>query len=88
MRAWMALGVLAASAALQAAEGPVGITESLPWVEVRHHGKRVRIERIPDNANLIDLEYAVTSRPCPPYCIQPMQLAPGVETVGELELLA
>jgi rhodanese-related sulfurtransferase len=69
------------------ADGPVGITASLPWVEVKYQGKTVRIERIQDNANIIDLEYAITSRPCPPYCIQPMQLAPGVETIGELELL-
>jgi len=27
------------------------------------------------------------ARKCPPYCIQPMQLAPGVETLGELEVL-
>ena len=33
-------------------------------------------------------EFALTSRPCPPFCIQPMQLAPGVETIGELELLS
>ncbi len=70
-----------------AAEGPVGITESLPWVEVSSRGKAVRIERIQNNTNIIDFEYAITSRPCPPYCIQPMQLAPGVETIGELELL-
>ena len=72
---------------LQAADGPVGITESLPWVEVRHRGKLVRIERNQNNSNMIDLEFAVTSRPCPPYCIQPMVLAPGVETIGELEVL-
>jgi len=72
---------------LPAAEGPVGITESLPWIEVQHKGKTVRIERNQSNANLIDLEYAITSRPCPPYCIQPMVLAAGVETIGELEVL-
>jgi rhodanese-related sulfurtransferase len=72
---------------LPAAEGPVGITESLPWVEVKHKDKTVRIERIRSNTNIIDLEYAITSRPCPPYCIQPMVLATGVETIGELEML-
>ena len=69
------------------ADEPVGITESLPWVEVRHKGKTVRIQRIRSNTNIVDLEYAITSRPCPPYCIQPMVLAPGVETIGELEML-
>ncbi|MQX38561.1 rhodanese-like domain-containing protein, partial [Roseospira navarrensis] len=31
--------------------------------------------------------YAKTSRPCPSFCIQPMEAAPGVATIGELELL-
>ena len=79
--------VLLASPLLPAADGPVGITESLPWVEVQHKGKTVRIERNQDNTNLVDLEYAITSRPCPPYCVQPMVLAAGVETIGELEVL-
>ena len=67
---------------------PVWITERLSGVEVTHEGRKVRIERIQDNENIVDLTFALTSRPCPPFCIQPMQLAPGVETIGELELLA
>jgi rhodanese-related sulfurtransferase len=43
--------------------------------------------RNPDNFNQIDPDFSMTSRPCPPYCIQPMQLAPGVETLGELETI-
>ena len=80
--------LMLASLPLLAADGPVGITESLPWVEVQHKGKTVRIERNQDNTNMVDLEYAITSRPCPPYCIQPMTLAAGVETIGELEVLS
>ncbi len=66
---------------------PVYIRKGMPYVEVSHNGKKVRIERVQDNGNMIDLDFALTSRPCPPYCIQPMQLAPGVETIGELEML-
>ncbi len=66
---------------------PVGITAELPYVDVIHDGKPFRIQRDQDNDAEIDLNYAFTSRPCPPYCVQPMQLAPGVETIGELELL-
>lgn len=66
---------------------PVGITPELAHVTVLHQGKRVIVERNPDTFNLIDPDFSLTSRPCPPYCIQPMQLAPGVETLGELELL-
>jgi hypothetical protein len=37
--------LMLASLPLLAADGPVGITETLPWVEVQHKGKTVRIER-------------------------------------------
>ena len=65
----------------------VNLTANLPFVDVIHKGKMVRIERIQDNENIIDLDYAITSRPCPPYCIQPISLAEGVETIAELEIL-
>lgn len=62
----MAAGTLAcllmlASLPPATADQPVGITESLPWVEVQHRGRTVRIERNQDNTNMVDLEYAVTS---------------------------
>jgi len=66
---------------------PVGITPSLTSVEVIHDGKPVMIERNQDNKNTIDADYALTSRPCPPFCIRPIKLAQGVETIGELEML-
>jgi len=31
--------------------------------------------------------YSKTSRECPPFCIQPSALVPGVETIGEVEML-
>ncbi|MBM4180833.1 MAG: rhodanese-like domain-containing protein [Betaproteobacteria bacterium] len=71
-----------------AADGNVGITQDIAAVDVRHQGGMVRIERNPDTENMLDPDFSLTSRPCPPFCIQPMTLAPGVETIGELELLA
>jgi rhodanese-related sulfurtransferase len=65
----------------------VNITETIPYVDVIHKGKKIRIKRIRDTGNIIDIDFALTSRPCPPYCIQPIKLAPGVETIGELELI-
>lgn len=47
----------------------------------------VKIMRNQDTEATIDPKYAKTSRKCPPFCIQPMQVAPGVTTVGEIELL-
>lgn len=66
---------------------PVGITRSLSSVEVIHAGKPVRIERNQNNENTIEADYALTSRACPPFCIKPIKLAPGVETIGELEMI-
>lgn len=45
------------------------------------------IVRHQDTKNTVNPAFAKTSRPCPPFCIQPMTLAPGVETIGELELI-
>jgi rhodanese-related sulfurtransferase len=75
-------------AASAAADQPVGITAQQSSLDVMHEGKLVRIQRDPDSFAQIEPDFAMTSRPCPPYCIQPMLLAPGVETVGELEVLA
>lgn len=92
---WVLAGALALAlgalnpAPVRAADGvkAVGISADLPHVDVKHRGRPVRIEREPDNLNSVDPDYALTSRPCPPFCIQPMRLAPGVDTIGELELL-
>lgn len=70
-----------------AADKAVGITATLPFVDAKHEGRAVRIERNPDTFNMIEPDLALTSRPCPPFCIQPMVLAPGIETLGELEVL-
>lgn len=83
-----ALTFLLCAATTFAADQPVGITAQQPYLDVMHEGKLVRIQRDPDSFAQIEPDFAMTSRPCPPYCIQPMHLAPGVETVGELELLA
>ncbi|NOX50440.1 MAG: rhodanese-like domain-containing protein [Gammaproteobacteria bacterium] len=66
---------------------PVGITSSKMAVTVTHRGKSMQIVRNPNNANTVKADYAITSRACPPFCILPMELAPGIETIGELEML-
>lgn len=65
----------------------VNISADLASVEVMHEGRMVTIMRNQDQENTIDPEYALTSRKCPPFCIQPSELAPGVKTVAELEVL-
>lgn len=75
------------SAPAETADTAVNISHDLPRVTVLHQGKPVVVERNPDTENMIDPDYTLTSRPCPPFCIQPMSLGPGVETLGELELI-
>ena len=64
----------------------VKLTDYLAYVEVGHAGEQVRIQRIQDQNNVLTDGFAKTSRKCPPFCIQPMQVAPGVKTVGEAEI--
>ena len=65
----------------------VNITAVLPLVEVMHDGQKVTIIRNQNQQNTIKADFALTSRECPPFCIQPSQLAPGVTTIAELEVL-
>ncbi len=63
------------------------ITPNLESVDVMHNGKTVTITRGHDrNATLPEI-FQKTDRGCPPFCVQPMVAAPGVETIGELEVL-
>ena len=64
----------------------VMLTDYLAYLEVEHDGKSVRIERIQDQDHVLKDGFAKTSRKCPPFCIQPMKVAPGVTTVGEAEI--
>lgn len=85
----MTSGPLTASGAVPPAATvlAVNISADLASVDVMHEGRMVTIMRNQDQENTIDPEYALTSRKCPPFCIQPSELAPGVKTVAELEVL-
>jgi len=65
----------------------VAITAGLPSVDVMHGGQKVTIQRNQNQDNNVNPAFAKTSRKCPPFCIQPAVLAPGVQTIGELEML-
>jgi rhodanese-related sulfurtransferase len=87
----MATAVLISALALSVnpavADKPVGITSKMMDAEVVHDGKKVKITRNQDNRNTVNPSFSKTSRPCPPFCVQPAIVAPGVETVGELEVI-
>ena len=89
IRSVLALVILLAAAAAGAADDtpPVGISSEMFSVEVLHEGKMVTIQRAQAPDNKVSADYALTSRPCPPFCIRPIKLAPGVETIGELEMI-
>ena len=59
-----------------AADKPVGITPSMKDATVMHGGKSVTIMRDQNNMAVVNPAFAKTSRPCPPFCIQPIVLAP------------
>ncbi len=79
--------ILIPASAFSADELAVNITPELASVEVTHNGKKTTIMRNQDQKNTVNEDFAKTSRKCPPFCIQPATLAPGVETIGELEML-
>ena len=65
----------------------VKITKDKSYSTV-HDGKElIKISRIQDTSHVIDGSFAKTSRPCPPFCINPMSIDERVETVAELEVI-
>jgi rhodanese-related sulfurtransferase len=65
----------------------VNISTDLASVDVIHNGRKVTIMRNQNQSNSVHPDFAKTSRKCPPFCIQPSELAPGVKTIAELEVL-
>ena len=80
-------GLFLAGAAEAEDKLEVGITPALGSVEVMHNGKAVTVMRNQDQTATVNPAFAKTSRKCPPFCIQPISLAPGVETIGEVEMI-
>lgn len=65
----------------------VNIIKGLPYVDIKIDGKTIRIERIQDTKHKLTNAYSKTSRPAPPFSIQPFQPIKGVKTVSELNVL-
>lgn len=78
---------LLAQGPARAAEIDVGITERIPFITIEYQGKQVRVMRVQDTEHQLTGGFTKTSRKCPPFCFQPMEVAPGVATVGELEVI-
>jgi rhodanese-related sulfurtransferase len=82
---------LAKAASVSAAESTAStenrITPTIAAVEVMHDGEPVTITRGHSRDATLPEEFAKTDRGCPPFCVQPMTIAEGVETIGEIEML-
>ena len=65
----------------------VNIIEGLPFVDVDVDGENIRIQRIQDKNNKLKNSYTKTSRPTPPFNIQPFEPISGIQTVTELEVI-
>jgi rhodanese-related sulfurtransferase len=69
-------------------EVAVKITPKMASANVMHKGEKMTLMRNQDQNNTITPAFQMTSRKCPPFCIKPIQLGKGVETVAELEVIA
>lgn len=70
-----------------AAAQNVRITENTPDSRFTIENNNFEIARIQDEDHQLTGEFTKTSRACPPFCITPMTIAPGVTTVGEIEVI-
>lgn len=68
-------------------ETAIFITKNLHHIDVRHRGRMIRIQREQNPEHRLSNSFTKTSRPCPPFCTNPFQIAPNIKVVGELELL-
>lgn len=74
-------------ASLLAQANTVEIVKGLPYVRVKAHNKTYKIERKQEPDAYLTNTFALTSRPSPPFFIEPFSVDKEVETFGELEVL-
>jgi len=65
----------------------VEITKGVPYIEVETNGEVYKIERTQNPNDYLTNTFVLTSRPSPPFFIEPFSVTKSVETYGELEVL-
>ena len=82
------IGSLFSSLLMSEGSVDVKITKDIPYIYTKDSGKEIKIERIQDTNNRLTDDYTKTSRPCPPFCIQPTKIDPEIKNIAELELIS
>jgi len=82
--ATIGIALIVISSQVQAVD--VKITEELTSITAKHKGSDIVIKRIQNPNTKLNSAFTETSKECPPYCIQPMNID-KVKTLGELEVL-
>lgn len=83
----IAMALTAGAAATPALADDVRITTFKEDSTFTLNGRTFTIARNQDTTARVPDDYALTSRACPPACIQPMSAGAGVATFGELEVI-
>ncbi|RLA00490.1 MAG: rhodanese-like domain-containing protein [Gammaproteobacteria bacterium] len=97
MRHWLVSALLLAQIGFVGAEDEVKVeavgdssfiplVKDKPYMFVIHDGNSVKVQRVQDPEYQLQGYFAKTARKCPPFCIQPIIPAPGVNVIGEVEL--
>jgi len=85
---WIVLAIgFACGIAVPAFGQDVNITKDTATRSFELNGVVTTISRIQDQENHLTGDFTKTSRACPPFCITPITVAPGVATIGELEVM-
>jgi len=87
MKKLLVLPLLASFLLAENSNVAVKITKDISHVYTTDSGKKIKVERIQDTKNRLTDDYSKTSRPCPPFCIQPTKIDPEINNFEELELL-
>ena len=64
----------------------IKMTKHISSVTTEDSGREIQIIRVQDIDHKLLDDFAKTSRPCPPFCVQPIKVDPSIDTIAELEV--
>jgi rhodanese-related sulfurtransferase len=72
---------------VSASDTEAKITPDREGLTVEHQGRPVHVQHDQNETQAIEPNFQRTLRRCPLFCIRPMHLPGGMETIGEIEML-